>query len=379
MAAESTDALAQYRAEFTESERFINFASVGPMSKRAVERLENHATILSRPDREPVTDLLAAWQDAKELGARLLATDPDNVTYLSSTSHGLFATAFGLGGGNVVVPENEFPANLYPWIRAAELGRIELRKVPVPDGRVTPERISSAVDSETAAVALSAVGYATGFRADLPAIRAVCGDALFVVDAVQALGAVHVDMTHADLLVAGSQKWMRAGFGSAIAAVSDRFLERCEPTLIGWTGVEDMFGAEPAPHAPRPGADRLAMGSSPYLVVGAWRGALEVVLGAGIEAIEAAVLERARAFDDAVKVPGAVAVLSGRSDAELSSIVSIRTPEHDPAGVAAELAGEGFVVTHRPGSGVIRFSPHATTPLSTADALAVALGAALRR
>jgi selenocysteine lyase/cysteine desulfurase len=374
----AADPLINYRSEFSESGRFINFASVGPLSDRAIRRLEEHVAILARPDREPVSDLLAAWSDAKELGARLLETDADHVTFVGSTSHGLFAAAFGLVGGNVVVPANEFPANLYPWIRAAEAGRIDLRQVPVPDGRLTAERIATALDRETVAVAVSAVGYATGYRADLAALRDVCGDALLVVDAVQALGALRVDMSTADLVVAGSQKWMRCGFGSGIAAVSDRFLDRYQPTLTGWTGVDDMFGPAPAPHPARPSAERLAMGSSPYMAVGAWRGSLEITLDAGVGAIEQAVLERAHRFEEAVAAAGVELLQPGRTDPEMSSIVSFRTPGADVAQVARRLTDDGFVITHRPGSDLIRVSPHATTPLATADALRASLGVAVR-
>lgn len=325
--------------------------------------------MLSSPDTEPVTPLLAAWEDAKELGARLLETDADHITFVSSTSHGLFSTAFGLASGNVVVPANEFPANVYPWLRAEQAGRIELRRVPVPDGRVTFESLRDAVDRDTRAIAVSAVGFTTGYRADLAALRDLAGDALLVVDAVQALGALRVDLSHADVVVAGSQKWMRCGIGSAILGVSDRMLERYEPLLTGWIGVDDMFGDAPAPHPPQAAAERYAMGSSPLMAVGAWRGALEVTLEAGIDTIEREILARADAFESALTMPGVEFVQPGRVGHERSSIISFRTPERDIADVGQTLADEGYVLTQRDGTDNIRISPHATTPLATADEL----------
>ena len=371
------DPLAGYRSEFTEAARFLNFAAVGPMSRRAINRLDEHVEMLALPDREPVTPLLDRWADAKRLGAELLGTSDECVTYVSSTSHGLFSTAFALAGGNVVIPANEFPANIYPWLRASDLGRYELRRVPIPDGRVTPERVARAVDAETRAVAVSAVGYTTGYRVDLASIREVAGDALVVVDAVQALGALRVDMSHADVVVAGSQKWMRAGVGSAILAVSERMLERHEPVLTGWIGVDDPFGIDAAPHAPLASADRYAMGSSPLMAVGAWRGALEVTIETGIDAIEAAVLERADIFEAALSMPGVELVQPGRLGNERSSIISFRTPGHDVRVVAKHLAQDGFVITQREGSDVIRIAPHATTPLTSAEDLASKIRASL--
>lgn len=366
-----------YCNEFDESPRFLDHAAVGPLSRRARSTLQEHVELLSMPDQAPVPGLLAKWEDAKALGARLLATTPEHVTFVSSTSHGLFAAAFGLSGGNVVVPSNEFPANQYPWLRAEQAGLIELRRVPIRDGRVTPDALRPAIDRDTQAVAVSAVGFLSGYRVDLAGLRELVGDALLVVDAVQALGALRVELTHADLVVAGSQKWMRAGIGSAIVAASDRLLERHRPLLTGWVGVEDMYGSGPIPHPSQASAGRFALGSSPLLAVGTWRGALEVTLEAGIDAIEDAVLARAEAFEAAVDQPGVELVQPGRKGSERSSIISFRVPGRDPARVAAALTADGFVFTHREGTDTIRVAPHATTPLTTATDLGDSLKRAL--
>ena len=53
-------------------------------------------------------------------------------------------------------------------------------------------------------------------------------------------------------MVAGGQKWMRAGWGSGVMAVSERALDRLAPTLSGWLGVEDAMDTD-RPGAP-PGA-----------------------------------------------------------------------------------------------------------------------------
>lgn len=368
------DPLAPYIDASTESPRFLNFASVGPLTTRARARLQEHVDVLTLGDQPPVEAILELWMDAKRLGGELLGTDADHVTFVASTSHGLFTTAFGLEpGGNVVVPGNEFPANIYPWLRAAELGRIELRLAPITDGRVTPDALRPFVDADTRAIAISAVGYSTGYRADLAAFSELAGDALLIVDAVQALGAVRVDLEGSDMVVAGSQKWMRSGIGSALAAVSDRYLERFIPTLTGWIGVDDMFGAAPAPHAPLASAERLAMGSSPLMAAGTWRGSLELTLEVGIDTIESALMDRSTAFEKSVSMPGVELVQPGRRPGERSAIVSFRTPGIDHWALVDHLKAEGFVVTCRDGTDVIRMSPHASTPIDTADEIGSAI------
>ena len=359
--------LSAYRAEFTESDRYVDFAGIGPMSKRSLARLNDHGLMMSVSEDSPVLGLMDGMAEARRLGGQLLGTDAEHTVFLSSTSHGLFVTAFGLEGGNVVVPANEFPANLYPWIRAAELGLIELRLVDVPDGRITPDLLRPYIDADTSAVAISAIGYSSGYRADLDAIRDLCGDALFVIDSVQASGAWRVEMGHGDVVVAGSQKWMRAGVGSALAGFSDRALERLGTTLTGWVGVEDIFGPAPAPHPSLADAERFAIGSPPFLSVGAIRGSLEVTLEAGIDAIEAAMRERVAAFSEALLAAGAELKDPDLTLGERSTIFTFRIPGRSTEQVATALSGEGFIFAER--DGLVRVSPHATTPLETAEAL----------
>ncbi len=142
---------------------------------------------------------------------------------IGSTGVGIFHVAFGLSGGNVVVPAGEFPANLYPWFRAEQAGIIdEVRSVPVPDGRLVVDVLRPYVDSDTSAIALSSVDYLTGFRADLEAMRELAGDALLVVDAIQGFGAFPLTLEPADVVIAGGQKWLRAGMGVAVMAVTSQ-------------------------------------------------------------------------------------------------------------------------------------------------------------
>ena len=102
----------------------------------------------------------------------------------------MFAAAQALSPqtGTVLVPRNDFPANTYPWIRAAERGGLAVRWI---DGPVTAEAVRDALDSSVKAVAVSAVDAGTGFLAPLARIKEVIGaDRVLAVDAVQAFGAV---------------------------------------------------------------------------------------------------------------------------------------------------------------------------------------------
>jgi len=222
------------------------------------------------------------------------------------------------------------------------------------------------VPPDTVAVTVSHVDYQTGFRCDLGAIREAAGDALLVVDAVQALGAVEFSMEHADVMVAGGHKWLRAGGGVGLMAVSDRALERLSPTLVGWPGVEDPFDTEaPLPHPPAGDAARFMMGSPPFTGVAALRGSLEALLRAPIERVAAEVIARSKEIELEADRAGADVVRPWRGDSERSGIVSFRPRGEASTDAYRRLSDAGFSLTDRDGH--LRVAPYATT-LSDATA-----------
>lgn len=360
--------------QFDEPFGFLDFAAIGAVSIPARRRLAEMSEAMSGGEGKLIPLVFAEVEAVAGAAARLIGTSPDRVAVLPNTSAGLFSAAFGLSGGSVVVPRTEFAANLYPWVRAGQSGLIEPRFIEVPGGRLTGGLVAEAVDASTAAVAVSLVDYRTGYRCDLAAMREAAGDALLVVDAVQALGAVQVSMEHADILVAGGHKWLRAGGGAGVMAVSDRALDRLAPTLVGWSGVQDPFDVRaPLPHPPLEDSRRFAMGSPPFLAAAALRGALEAYEAVSMEEVEAAVIARSKAVEEEALRSGAEAVSPWRSDSERSGIVGFRPRGGAAAEVHQQLTEAGFHLTER--DGCLRVAPHA----STRPEAPAALGEALRR
>jgi len=365
---------AVYLEQFEESPGYLEFASTGPVSHRVREAMASVLEAVACPPGNASQAIAARHRAATAAMARLVGVVPDRVTTIPSTSAGIFQVAFGLlrAGGNVVVPGHEFPANIYPWLRAEAVGGPAVRLVACPDSRVTAERLAPAVDGETRAVAVSLVDFVTGFRVDLEELRRAFPEPLLVVDAIQGLGAVAAGLEPADVLVAGGQKWLRAGWGSGVMAVGERALDRLEATLTGWCGVEHYLDFEtPPPHDVRENAGRFQEGSPPYLGTLQMGAAVEVIEMAGITAIEEAVLERAAAVEDAVRRAGAEVLAPWHRPGERAGIISFRLPGEDPTATAERLGASGLVVSRR--SGWVRVSPHATTPVESAARLEEAL------
>lgn len=363
-----------YLSEFSEPIGYLDFAAVGPPSRRVRGAVTDGYARASMPDGRIGPAMVGSYEAALGTYGRFLGVAPELVTVVPNTSGGLFHLAFGLVpfGGNVVVPAHEFPANLYPWLRAAGMGGPEVRIVEVPDRRVTAGALSEAVDDQTRAIAVSAVDYLSGFRADLGSLRELADDALLVVDAVQGLGAIDMSFAPADVVVAGGLKWMRAGFGAGLLAVSPRSVEMMHPTLTGWWGVEDSFDWDaPPPHRARSDAERFHDGGPPFFGVFGLAAAIEVIEAEGMAAIGAAVMENVKAIEDVVRGAGGEVLDPWDDDDERAGILSFRFPI-EPAAVTAQRLDDAEIVCSQRGDWV-RLAPHATTDLAVLDVLAEVL------
>ena len=359
--------LSGYAEHFLEPAGYLDFGRFGPPSADVVETTAALTGRSAHANGQTVDDLMEYEPRARRAAARLIgAASADSVALLPNASTGLFQAAFGLPSGTVLVPAREFPSNLYPWLRTAALGRV--RPVPLtPDRfqRITPDLVRAALTADTVAVSLSAVDFRSGFRADLAGIREVIGpDRLLVVDAMQGLGATDLPWTAADVLVTGGQKWLRAGWSTGFLYASDLALERLEPTLTGWTGVDDPGLYDGREHPPAEGAGRFSLTNANPVTAAALARALELVERAGIGRIVGQVRQRTAELIDTVRSAGGL-VHSPTAEHERAGIVSFSVPHCDAATVAKALTEHGVTATARPDQ--IRLCAHASTTLGAVD------------
>jgi selenocysteine lyase/cysteine desulfurase len=150
-------------------------------------------------------------------------------------------------GDNVVSAACEYPSNVYPWMNLERRG-VELRLAPESDGRVPAEAVIARMDERTRVVALSWVQYASGYRSDLARLGAACRDAgaLFVVDAIQGLGALRLDVgaLPVDAVAAATHKWLLGPEGLGILYLGPRAAQQVRPTRGGWRSMRHMFDWE---------------------------------------------------------------------------------------------------------------------------------------
>ncbi|WP_141726701.1 aminotransferase class V-fold PLP-dependent enzyme, partial [Actinacidiphila rubida] len=208
---------------------------------------------------------------------------------------------------------------------------------PGPDGRITPDIVAAALTDDVVALAVSAVDFRTGHRADLAALRDVIGPhRLLVVDAIQGFGIAELPWHTADVVISGGQKWLRASWSTGFATLSDLALERLQPTLTGWTGIEDVATFDDQEHPPATGAQRWSITNLSPVTAAALAAALELVEHTTVRAIETHISTRVDQLIDTIRHCGGE-LLSPDDPAQRAGIVSFHIPGTDPATVAKAL------------------------------------------
>lgn len=344
---------------------YLNAASTGPLPERSVRAQNEFTRRRAEPQKVPGEEQFGVLARSRELIARLIHADSAEIALAGNTGAGinLAAWTFPLGPGDVVVvPDLEFPANVYPWMAAARVRGFALHRVPAPDGRLDESAVLAALDLPGVRVlALSWVGFATGVTVDLGEFGRACHarGIRFVVDAIQGLGALTLDVerTPIDLLACGGQKWLLSPWGTGFTYLRRPLALELEPQPVSWMAVQgsdDFSRLVDYDLTWRDDARRFEQVTMPYQDFVGLNASLELMHELGPAAVAAHIAARTGELLDGAQSLGHRLVTPR---ARHAGIASIRP--HDAAATSARLNDVG--VAHSVREGTIRLAPHCYT------------------
>ena len=301
---------AAFRAEMpvTQQHAYFDHAAVAPLPTGAAERLRRFADQSSQSGDKHWLEWSLIVARLRCAAAQLLGASEQEVALVPNTTMGINLVAEGIpwkSGDNLVVPDNEFPSNLLPWKNLQRRG-VEVRMLPVPEnGSISLERLVDLIDSRTRLVALSWVGFISGFRLNLPEVAEAIHQrgALLFVDAIQGLGAFPINVHDAqiDFLAADGHKWMLGPEGAGLLYICEKHLDLLEPLLLGWNSLADG-GFDPCSTIIKSSAARYEGGSYNMAGLLALEASLDLLLRLGTNLtnspIASAILENVEAIAD---------------------------------------------------------------------------------
>ncbi|MEZ6091297.1 MAG: aminotransferase class V-fold PLP-dependent enzyme [Pirellulaceae bacterium] len=355
---------------------YLDHAAVAPLSLPAQSRM----TAFAQEAAQDGTTVWPQWSQGVEVFRENLAqwinASATEIAMIPNTSYGINIVAEGYPwkqGDNIVTFEGEFPSNRFPWENQQTKG-VQVRTVPCPGGEVSMDRIAQSIDQHTRIVAISWVGYASGFRVDLNALTQLVHDrgALLFVDAIQGMGVYPLDVqaTPIDFLAADGHKWMLGPEGAGFAYIRAEHLNRLRCINVGWHSVRNSADFKNAKLDLRDEAARFEAGSANMVGLLSMAESVnlftEIIRHHGPNAISQRVLELTALAIDRLCDAGA-SVATNWDSPNRSSIIVFTVPNMTPAAIRSMALKHDVVVSCRGGG--VRVSIHAYNTESDVDRL----------
>jgi len=224
---------------------YFDHAAVAPLPSPTSEAIQGYAKTGEASGDVHWLQWSAGVRQLRRTAAELIHAAPDEIALVNSTTQGLNIVASGFpwkAGDNVILPDNEFPSNSLPWKQLNAQG-VETRTAKSsPEGSLSLESIGELIDDRTRLIAISWVGFASGFRIDVEELCKLAHSkgVLVCLDAIQGLGAfpLNVKETKVDFLCADGHKWMLGPEGAGILYIAQQHWNLLRPVGVGWGSLE---------------------------------------------------------------------------------------------------------------------------------------------
>ena len=221
----------RFQFQIPEDIVYLNCAALAPLSKaveaagiKGLQKKSKPYTILKSDFFDPVVELKKSFAQLIQLD------DYRRVAIIPSVSYGMGNVVQNVkiipGKNHILLIDEQFPSNYYPWKHWADQHQIELRIIKTPShnkdrAKHWNEAILKAINPETLLISMPHIHWTDGNLFDLEKIRAKTKnlDALLIVDGSQSVGALPTDITRLqpDALICAGYKWLMGAYGLGLA------------------------------------------------------------------------------------------------------------------------------------------------------------------
>jgi len=217
---------------------YFNCAYMSPLMKPALEAGTVGLARKAHPWELTPDKFFTGADEFRATAAQLLDCSADCIAIVPSASYGIATAARNLPvrkGQSILVLEEQFPSNYYPWQRRAEGTGASLKIVAWPADNDWTAAVLESLTPDVAIAALPNVQWTSGGRLDLVRIGAACRKlgAALVLDLTQSLGALPFSVgglkndlqngVQPDFAVAASYKWLLGPYSVGLFYVAPKW------------------------------------------------------------------------------------------------------------------------------------------------------------
>lgn len=270
-------------------------------------------------------------ESVREKLAKFLGATPGELCFTRNTTEGINIVAHGLGlkdGDEVIISEEENPANILPWVHLARQRGIVIRRLAlVDDSQGILDNLRKLISANTKLVAVSHVTHTKGLLLPVIPLTELAHEmgAKVLYDGAQAVGQVNVNLAEmgCDFYAGCGYKWLLGPPGTGFLYVRNENLASLSASYVG-VGSQSHLDLDSLAYTLFDDARRYEFGARAwplYLGLGV---ALDFVGSVGLEAIRAQALKLARQLRESLCwIPG-VSVISPKREELMSGIVTFQ-------------------------------------------------------
>jgi len=365
--------------DIPEDVAYLNCAYMSPLLKRVRDAGVHGLSRKAQPWEIVPADFFSGSDALRMAFAELINARADDIALVPAAGYGVSTAAHNLPlsrGQTVVVVQDQFPSNVYPWReRAAEVGA-RIRTVARPASGGWTCAVLDAIDRNTAIVAIPQCHWTDGGVFELEQIADACranGTALSL-DLTQSLGVLPFDVSRIqpDFLSCAAYKWLLGPYSIGFLYVSERWQREGRPIEHNWIhrkNAEDFARLVDYQDEFEPGARRFDVGErSNFALVPAAEAGLRQILEWGVEGVCASIEVLADRIAERLRPLGLTALPRQERAAHY---LGMQMESGLPPALLPELAKRRVYVSVRGSS--IRITPHLYNNEADIDRLVGAL------
>ena len=232
--------------KFQISGTYLNAAYTHPMSIGSVNAIKAFLDLRMVNGKGAGVNMATDRSEARDLFAKLINADPQELAWVPSTMVGenLVVSGLGLHGSKarVVTDAYHFDGSLYLYQQLAKQG-LDLHILSPRNNQIDMNELDAAIKPGTKLVAISLVSTINGFQHDL---KAVCDlahsrGAMVYADIIQAAGAVPIDVkaSGVDFCACSTYKWLMGDFGVGFLYIRNDRLDQLKRSQYGYRQLAD--------------------------------------------------------------------------------------------------------------------------------------------
>ncbi|BBM83848.1 aminotransferase class V-fold PLP-dependent enzyme [Candidatus Uabimicrobium amorphum] len=360
--------------EIPDDVTYLNCSYLSPMFESIKKAGIEGVMRKERPWEIKPKDFFEQSTQLKQLFAKIVNAATNDIAIIPSVSYGIGIAVNNICMNpkeNIVVLEEQFPSNIYPW-RSRDANIITVER---PQNHDWTQSVLQAIDDDTTAVSVPQCHWTDGSFVDVEKIGGVCRkkNIPLVIDATQSLGIFDFDVQkiRPAFVVAAGYKWLLGPYSLGFMYVHPDY-QRSLPLEHNWLsrkGSENFSQLVNYTDEYAPGACRFDVGErNNFVLLPMAMAALQQILDWGVENIYRSVVSLVDTIIERIHDGN----LTEKHDFEIipqsfrcGHILGLRFRKSLPEGFGNKMSEQNVFVSIR--SNVIRVSPYIYNSISDCE------------